>query len=76
MEIVFILEPNTFEFKLIDIDPDELALFFDCGKITIETDFLNKKRPNHICMSSFFVKEQFYHQKINYHVKFYEINDS
>ncbi|CAD8210611.1 unnamed protein product [Paramecium octaurelia] len=76
LEIVFIIEPNTYEQKLIDIDPEQLALFFSCGKTTIETDFLNKKRPNHVCMSSFFVKEQFYHQKINFHVKFYEVTDS
>ncbi|CAD8122708.1 unnamed protein product [Paramecium sonneborni] len=73
LEIVFIIEPNTYESQLIDLDPNELALFFDCGQITIETDYLNKQRPTHICISSFFVKEQFYHQKINYHLKFYEI---
>ncbi|CAD8123783.1 unnamed protein product [Paramecium sonneborni] len=76
LEIVFILDQNTYEAKLINIDPDELSLFFNCGKITIETEFQNKKRPTHVCMSSFYVKEQFYHQKINYHLKFYEITHS
>lgn len=34
---------------------------------------INKKRPNHLCKSSFFIRESFYHEKINFHVKIYEL---
>ncbi|KAM3139257.1 hypothetical protein pb186bvf_008667 [Paramecium bursaria] len=71
LEIVFICELGDYEISVLDFAENQLPLFLNCAKVTIETDFQNRKRRNHDTICSDVVRTKFLNYQIKLRYKFY-----